>query len=97
MKRVMCFIPPSLDEILFRFLLLHDNSEKYQYLMKKSMCFEKIARENRPEASCFTRRQNAPSYDITDKEARNWCKNCYVTCVLLDNLWNGFMKGKVMW
>ena len=38
----------------FRFILSYDNSEKYQYFMKKSMYFEKITRENRPEA--ITRR-----------------------------------------
>ena len=46
----------------------------------KSMYFEKIPRENRPEASCFTRRHNAPSYDVTGKGARNCSKKCYVTC-----------------
>ena len=60
------------------------------------MYFEKI-HENRPEASCFTRRHNDPSYDVTGKEVRNWCKKCYVMCVLLENLWNGFMKGWIMW
>ena len=24
------------------------------------------------------------SYDVTGKEAPNWCKKCYVTCVLLE-------------
>ena len=65
--------------------------------MKKSVYFEKITRENRPEASCLTRRHNAPSYDVTGKGARNCSKKCYVTCVMLENLWNGFMKGKLMW
>ena len=73
-------------KIHFRFFLSHDNSEKYQYFMKKSMYFEKIPRENRPEASCFTRRHNAPSYDVTGKGARNCSKKCYVTCVILENL-----------
>ena len=50
------------------------------------MYFEKIPRENRPEASCFTRRHNAPSYDVTGKGARNRSKKCYVTCVILENL-----------
>ena len=58
------------------------------------MYFEKIPRENRPETSYFTRRHNAPSYDVTGKEARNCSKKCYVTWVILENLWNGFMKGK---
>ena len=52
----------------------------------KSMYFEIIPRENRPEASCFTRRHNAPSYDVTGKGARNCSKKCYVTCVILENL-----------
>ena len=39
------------------------------------MYFEKIPRENRPEASCFTRRHNAPSYDVTGKGARNCRKS----------------------
>ena len=64
----------------------------YQYFMKK-VC----PRENRPEASCSTRRHNAPSYDVTSKGARNCSKKCYVTCVILENLWNFFMKGKIMW
>ena len=57
------------------------------------MYFEKIPHENRPEASCFTWRHNAPCYDVTGKGARNCSKKCYVTCVILENLWNGFMKG----
>ena len=64
---------------------------------EKSIYFEKITRENRPEASCFTRRRNAPSYDVTGKGAQNCSKKCYVTCVILENLWNGFMKGEIMW
>ena len=52
----------------------------------KSMYFEKIPRENRPEASCFTRRHNTPSYDVTGKGARNCSKKCYVTRVILENL-----------
>ena len=64
----------------------------------KNVCISrKIPRENHPEASCFTRRHNVPSYDDTGKEAQNWCKKCYVTCVLLENLWNGFMLGEIMW
>ena len=54
----------------------------------------KIAMKRR--ASCFTRRHNASSYDVTGKEAPNWCKKCYVTCVLLGNLCNDFMKGQIM-
>ena len=73
-------------KIHFRFFLSHDNSEKYQYFMKKGMHFAKIPHENRPEASCFMRRHSAPSYDVTGKEALKWCKKCYVTCVLLENL-----------
>ena len=34
------------------------------------MHFEKIPREKRPEASCFTQCHNAPSYDVTSKGAR---------------------------
>ena len=41
--------------------------------MKKVCIFEKIPRENRPEVSCFTRRHNAPSYDVIGIKARNWC------------------------
>ena len=59
----------------------------------KSMYFEKIPRENLPEASRLTRRHNAPSNEV----APNWCKKCYVSCVLLENLWNVFMKGQIMW
>ena len=32
------------------------------------MYFEKIPCDNHPETVCFTRRHNAPSYDITGKE-----------------------------
>ena len=60
------------------------------------MYSEKILRENCPKALCFTRRHNAPSCDVTGKEARNCCKKCYVTCVLLKKLCNGFMKGQIM-
>ena len=56
-------------KIHFRFFLSHDNSKKYQYFMK-SMYFEKTPRQNRLEASCFTRRDNAP-YDISGNDARN--------------------------
>ena len=44
------------------------------------MYFEKIPRENHPEASCFTRRHNVPSYDVTGKGAQNYSKKCYVMC-----------------
>ena len=54
--------------------------------MKIECILRKIPRENRPEASCFTRRHNAPSYDVTGKGARNCSKKCYVTCVILENL-----------
>ena len=37
----------------------------------------------------FTQLHNAPSYDVTGKETQNWCKKCYVACVLLENLWKG--------
>ena len=50
------------------------------------MYFEKIPRENRPAASGFTRRDKAPSYDVTGKGARNCSKKCYATCVILENL-----------
>ena len=63
----------------------------------KHKYYEKITHENRTEALCFMRRHNADSYDITGKEARNWYKKCYVMCVLLENLWNGFMTGRIMW
>ena len=46
------------------------------------MYFEKIPRENRPEVSCFAGRHNDPSYNVTAKETRNWCKKCYVTCLI---------------
>ena len=49
------------------------------------MHFYKIPSETRPEASCFTRRHNAPSYDVTGKGARNCNKKFYVTCVI--NYW----------
>ena len=63
----------------------------------KSVYFEKIPRENPPEASCFTGRHNATSYDVTGKGARNCSKKCYVMCVILENILNGYMKGKIMW
>ena len=59
---------------------------KISMFHEKSMYFEKIPRENRPEASCCTRRHNAPSYDVTGKGARNCSKKCYVTCVILEIL-----------
>ena len=65
---------------------------------KKSMFLEDSPRKSPwSVVSCFTRRHNAPSNDVTGKEAQNWCKKCYVTCVLLQNLLNGFVKGRVMW
>ena len=39
------------------------------------MYFEKIPRENRPEASFFTRRHNAPSYDVSGKERETGVKS----------------------
>ena len=54
--------------------------------MQKVCILRKFRAKIAPEASCFTLRDNAPSYDVTGKEARNWCKKCYVTCVLLENL-----------
>ena len=49
----------------------------------KKVC---ILRKFRHEALCFTRRHNAPLYDVTGKGARNCSKKCYVTCVILENL-----------
>ena len=63
----------------------------------KKVCILRIPRENRPEKSYFMRRRNAPSYDVTGKCARNCSKKYFVTCVILENLWNGIMKGKIMW
>ena len=62
-------------KMYFRFSLSPDNSEKYQYFVKKSMYFEKIPRENRPEASRFTRCHNAPSYDVTGNDAGTGVKS----------------------
>ena len=45
---------PYAMQIHFRSFLSHDNSEKYQYFLKKTMYFEKIPYQNRPEASCLT-------------------------------------------
>ena len=56
-------------------------------ISQKTVYFEKIPCENHPETSCFTRRYNDPTYNVTGKEARNWCKKCYVKCVLLEDLW----------
>ena len=72
-------------KIHFRFVLSHENSKKISIFHEKKYVFEKIPREYRPEASCFTRRHNAPSYDVTGKGARNCSKKCYVT-VILENL-----------
>ena len=65
--------------------------------MKKSLYFEKIPYKNCPEVSCFMRCHNVHSYNISGKEAQNWRKKCYVMCVLLENLLNGFMKGQILW
>ena len=113
MKRVVCFISPSLwrgdikhttsfintvwNENSFQILFITWYFRKISIFREKSMHFEIIPRENRPETTCFTRRHNAPSYDVTGKGVRNSSKKCYVTCVILENLWNGFMKGKIMW
>ena len=40
-------------KIHFRFFLSHVNSEKISIFHEKSMYFEKIPRENRPEASAL--------------------------------------------
>ena len=80
MKRVVFFqasLWPYEMKIHFRFFLSHDNSEKYQYFMKKVCILRKFR---------FMRRHNAPSYDVTGKGARNCSKKCYVTCVILENL-----------
>ena len=58
-------------KIHFRFFLSHDKFRKISIFHDESMYFEKIPRENRPKASCFTRRHNAPSNGATSKEARN--------------------------
>ena len=71
--------------------------KKINISWKKNVFRAKIPRKNRPETSCFTRRHNAPPYDVTGKGARNCSKKSYVTCVMLENLWNGFMKWEIMW
>ena len=66
----------------FRFFLSHYNSKKYQYCMKSLRKFSaKIAQSN----VIFTQYHNAPPCNFTGKEALNWCKKFYVTCVLLEN------------
>ena len=48
------------------------------------------------ETSWLTQRHNALVYDVTNKEARNWRKLCYVTFVFSDKfmkLWNGFLSS----
>ena len=56
-------------KIHFRFFLSHDNSEKYQFFMKKVFLIWKF------RTKIFTLRHNAPSHDVTGKESRNWCKS----------------------
>ena len=80
-------------KIHFRFFLSHDTSEKYQYFMKKVCILRKISAKP-PGSAVLYQRHNTPSFDVTGKEAQKYCKKCYVTCVLLENLWNGFMKGE---
>ena len=63
----------------------------------KSLYFEKIPQENLSEKPCFTQRHNAPPYDVTGKGARNCSKKCYVTCVILENLWNGLKQDATGW
>ena len=68
-------------KIHYRFFLSHENSEKISIFLEKSVYFEKIQRENRHETSCFARRHNAYTCDVTVKDARNWCKKYYVTYI----------------
>ena len=97
-KHTTSFINTVLNEnwfqILFFFHMIIGQNINISW---KKYVFENILSENRPEASCLTRRHNAPSYDVTGKGARNCSKKCYVTRVILENLRNGFMKGKIMW
>ena len=54
--------------------------------MKKECILRKFRAKIVLKRPCFTRRHNAPSYDVTGKGVRNCSKKCYVTCVILENL-----------
>ena len=58
---------------------------------KKYAFWENSARKS-PWSVGFTRRHNVPSDDVTGKGAWSCRKRCYVTCVILENLWNDFIK-----
>ena len=92
-KQTTSFINTVWNENLFQILFITWSFRKISIFHDKNC----ILRKFRHEASCFTRRHNAPLYDVTDKGVRNCSKKCFVTCVILENLWNGFMKGKIMW
>ena len=79
-------------KIHFRFFLSHYNSEKYQCNFMKKVC---ILRKFRAKIDLKRRALSDVIMILLmtslAKEARNWCKKCYVMCVLLENLWNGFI------
>ena len=70
---------------------------KISIFHEKTVYFEKIPCKNCLERSCLTWLHNDSTYDVANKEAGNWCKKCYEMGVLLENLWNGFMKGQITW
>ena len=114
MKRFVCFRCPSLwwwyikhttsfintvwNEIPFQILFI-------AWSFRKLLIFhEKMWISRKCRAIVALKRRNLRDvitlflYDVPGKEARNWCKKCYVTCVSFENLWNhGFMKGRIMW
>ena len=73
-------------KIHFRFFLSHDNSEKYQYFMKKVCILRKfrakIALKRRALRDVIMLRLMMSLV----KERKTAVTKCYVTCVILENL-----------
>ena len=58
-----------------RVIYVHREREKVDFKSRELNCLKECA-------LALTQCHNATVHDVTEKEDWNWCKKCYVTCVL---------------
>ena len=89
-------------KIHFRFFLSHDNSEKYQYFLKRVCILRKfrakIAQKRRALRDVLMLLFTYMTSLAKERETavKSVINVSLLTCVILENLLNGYMKGKIM-
>ena len=68
--------------------MFQQERNQYQHFMKFVWIFQ---HENCSEMFSFAVRHNASVYDVTGKDAWNWCRMCDMVCFITENLCKDFM------